>query len=488
MARSAWGPRTFDSGPTTVADVRRHDAGSQRSRSIRSCAAALLIFVALCGPVGWAARAEAAVTTPPSHDETYVTSVFATFLDRRPTPVEAAQATSISMTTVAARAQLVSFLVLSPEWLTATVDKLYVDTLGRPADPSGRAYWLGLLQSGQISPATLGAQFYSSPEYFAGFGQSDLRTWILDLYSKVLLRSGASDAAGVNYWAAVANQLGRSVVAGAIYQSPESCRSRVAAQYVALLGRSPDAAGWAYWAAQLPVLGDLALSTSLASSAEYYGPLAPGQVVIPPPPPRLIDQLASTGGATKIITVESAGWSSTTAQVMTWQRTVVGWLEIAGPWQANVGYNGWSSAQVRREGAGTTPTGMYSFGTGFGLAANPGYSLGWFVVGPNDYWAEDPSRADYNTHQIGPSNPANAPWAASEHLVDYPVAYRYAALINFNEPPSGPYGSGIFLHVSTGRPTAGCVSLPQAELLQILPWIDASTRIVMGPQSVLTSY
>lgn len=264
--------------------------------------------------------------------------------------------------------------------------------------------------------------------------------------------------------------------------------NRVAAQYAKLLRRAPDIAGWTYWAARLPAHGDLALSTSLASSGEYYGPLTPGQVVTAPPPPRLIDQLASTGGATKIITVESAAWSSTTARVMTWQRTVVGWQELAGPWTANVGYNGWSSVQARREGAGTTPTGMYGFGTGFGLATNPGYTLGWFAVGPNDYWAEDPSRPDYNTHQLGPSNRASAPWASFEHLIDYPIAYRYAALINFNEPPSGPFGSAIFLHVSTGRPTAGCVSLPQAELLQILRWVDASTQIVMGPQSVITSY
>jgi L,D-peptidoglycan transpeptidase YkuD (ErfK/YbiS/YcfS/YnhG family) len=33
-------------------------------------------------------------------------------------------------------------------------------------------------------------------------------------------------------------------------------------------------------------------------------------------------------------------------------------------------------------------------------------------------------------------------------------------------------GSAIFLHVSTGGPTAGCISLPVGELLQVLRWLD----------------
>lgn len=157
--------------------VRCRHAESHRLNTIRSRVVALLITVAMGVPFVMAAPAGGAATGPPTHNETYVTSVFTTFLDRKPTSEEVAQATAISLTTVAARAQLVSFLVMSPEWLTTTVDRLYVDTFGRPADPTGRAYWVGLLRSGRISPATVAAMFYSSPEYFAGFGQSDLRTW-----------------------------------------------------------------------------------------------------------------------------------------------------------------------------------------------------------------------------------------------------------------------------------------------------------------------
>ena len=50
-------------------------------------------------------------------------------------------------------------------------------------------------------------------------------------------------------------------------------------------------------------------------------------------------------------------------------------------------------------------------------------------------------------------------------------------------PARGGRGSGIFLHVSKGAPTAGCVGLPTNELLTALRWIDSGTRIIMGPDS-----
>jgi L,D-peptidoglycan transpeptidase YkuD (ErfK/YbiS/YcfS/YnhG family) len=127
--------------------------------------------------------------------------------------------------------------------------------------------------------------------------------------------------------------------------------------------------------------------------------------------------------------------------------------------------------------------GSFTFGTGFGLSPNPGYRLGWFDVGPTDYWVEDPASPVYNTHQQGPADESQAPWGHFERLIDQPVAYQYAALINFDVPASGGRGSGIFLHASKGAATAGCVSLPVGELITALRWIDQGTRIIMGPDS-----
>jgi L,D-peptidoglycan transpeptidase YkuD (ErfK/YbiS/YcfS/YnhG family) len=203
------------------------------------------------------------------------------------------------------------------------------------------------------------------------------------------------------------------------------------------------------------------------------------------PPDALISQIPDTSGAAKVITVVSPQWSSKTADLTLWQRTPDGWVTAGGPWEAHVGYGGW--AWEPGEGAGLTPIGSFTFGTGFGTGGDPGYSLGWFDITSEDYWVEDPASPDYNRHLAGPANPRKAPWSHFEHLIDYPVAYRYAALINFNVPAVSGRGSGIFLHVSTGGPTAGCVSLPTNELLTTLRWIDGGTRIYMGPDDTIRS-
>jgi L,D-peptidoglycan transpeptidase YkuD (ErfK/YbiS/YcfS/YnhG family) len=50
-------------------------------------------------------------------------------------------------------------------------------------------------------------------------------------------------------------------------------------------------------------------------------------------------------------------------------------------------------------------------------------------------------------------------------------AYDYAAVIAYNTARVPGRGSAIFLHVGTGGPTAGCVSLPEAELIKVLRWL-----------------
>ena len=63
-----------------------------------------------------------------------------------------------------------------------------------------------------------------------------------------------------------------------------------------------------------------------------------------------------------------------------------------------------------------------------------------------------------------------------------PPAYDHGAVIAYNTARSPGLGSAIFLHVSTGGPTAGCVSLPASQLVEGLRWLDPGRdpRIVLG--------
>jgi len=50
--------------------------------------------------------------------------------------------------------------------------------------------------------------------------------------------------------------------------------------------------------------------------------------------------------------------------------------------------------------------------------------------------------------------------------------YDYGAVIAYNTARVPGAGSAIFLHVSDGTSTAGCVALPSARLLEVLRWLD----------------
>lgn len=216
------------------------------------------------------------VTTPTltitvgSRDVEFVRAAYADFLDRAPSRFAIDVATARPLDTVAARARIVSDLSRSPEWIRVTIDRMYVDTLGRRGEAGGVAFWTRQLQLGRRTVSQVAADFYASSEYYAGFGRSDDRTWVRDLYTKLLHRDGTADRAGVEYWVGRTRARGRTWVAFALFQSSESCHARVAALYATLLGRGPDVGGWDFWAGRVNRLGDLALAAELAASPEYY--------------------------------------------------------------------------------------------------------------------------------------------------------------------------------------------------------------------------
>jgi L,D-peptidoglycan transpeptidase YkuD (ErfK/YbiS/YcfS/YnhG family) len=92
-----------------------------------------------------------------------------------------------------------------------------------------------------------------------------------------------------------------------------------------------------------------------------------------------------------------------------------------------------------------------------------------------DVWVDDPRSRHYNTHQV---LPARGRWRSAERLRI--PAYAYAQVIGFNEAGRPGLGSAIFLHVDTGRPTAGCVALPRSALLRVLRWQRPGGMVVVS--------
>ncbi len=204
----------------------------------------------------------------------------------------------------------------------------------------------------------------------------------------------------------------------------------------------------------------------------------------------LADQLANTGGATQLITVDSPSYASTTATLTAWSLVGDCWQVTFGPWTANVGTTGVSDD--KHEGDGATPTGAYTIGpTMYGVDPNPGVSYPYHQLVCGDWWDEDPTTADYNTFQHVACG-ATPPFGGdSEALWQTAPAYDYFAVIDYNMNPVVPgKGSAIFLHVDTGGPTAGCVSIPEGDLVQVLDWLSPSATplIVIGTDAEIRDF
>jgi len=152
---------------------------------------------------------------------------------------------------------------------------------------------------------------------------------------------------------------------------------------------------------------------------------------------------------------------------------------VFGPWRARVGRNGLSAHH--REGDGTTPTGTFGLGpVVYGVNPDPGVSRRYHRLVCGDWWDEDPRSPTYNRFRHVACGATPPFGGGSEALWRERVAYRAFAVIQYNAAPVvAGRGSAIFLHVSTGRPTNGCVSLEQGRLLSLLGRLRPGARITI---------
>jgi L,D-peptidoglycan transpeptidase YkuD (ErfK/YbiS/YcfS/YnhG family) len=197
-------------------------------------------------------------------------------------------------------------------------------------------------------------------------------------------------------------------------------------------------------------------------------------------PQNLANSMETPTSARQLVTVEAKVMRTTYAELRTWRKVRGCWVAAAGPYTARLGKSGLSSN--RREGDGTTPTGLYRIGpTMYGNEPNPGVRFRYRRVRCGDWWDEDPRSPTYNSFQHVRCG-TTPPFAGdSEGIWQQPRPYPFLAVIEYNMRPVVPgRGSGIFLHAQTGGPTIGCVSLRKDQLRAVLRWLRPGDAPVIG--------
>jgi L,D-peptidoglycan transpeptidase YkuD (ErfK/YbiS/YcfS/YnhG family) len=223
--------------------------------------------------------------------------------------------------------------------------------------------------------------------------------------------------------------------------------------------------------------------TTPPSSLAPAPPTAP-PATAPPASSLLVSRVAGVNSAQQVITVATDGYGTSYATLTAFERDSNGWRRVFGPWSAYVGRNGVAPYGEKREGDGRTPSGVYGFDFMFGIYGDPGTHYPYRrITGTDIVWDDDSNSTNYN--RWIDTNTASA-GVNPEPMYNSP-SYNYGAVIAYNTARTPGLGSAIFLHVSHGSSTAGCVALPTDQLLALLRWLDPgrSPAIAIGTLDAL---
>ncbi|MGV0624479.1 L,D-transpeptidase family protein [Mycolicibacter minnesotensis] len=174
---------------------------------------------------------------------------------------------------------------------------------------------------------------------------------------------------------------------------------------------------------------------------------------------------SAVGNATQVISVVGTGGSK--AKMDIYQRGATGWQPVAAGIPTFVGSAG--MAQKAKSGYPATPMGVFTLPYAFGTAPNPGGGLQYVQVGPDHWWDGDDNSPTFNTMQVCKRAQCAFNTSESENL-EIPQ-YKHAVVMGVNTPRTPGDGAGFFFHTTNGGPTAGCVAIDDAKLVQVIQWL-----------------
>lgn len=202
----------------------------------------------------------------------------------------------------------------------------------------------------------------------------------------------------------------------------------------------------------------------------------------------------------QFLIITSKNWNSTTANLIYYEKKKDKLLKMSDNIPVNLGRNGlgWGKGiidfntfygSLKHEGDDKSPAGIFNLSYAFGYL--PKDSLSWLKypyqqVTTKIECVDDTTSIFYNT-LVNTEN-INKTWISSEIMQSEGIHYKYGIFVDHNSNPQIPgCGSCIFIHIwsSFGKPTAGCTSLSEEQILKLLHWLDVKKKpmLIQLPES-----
>ena len=182
----------------------------------------------------------------------------------------------------------------------------------------------------------------------------------------------------------------------------------------------------------------------------------------------------------QLIFVSASGTTATIAMVT---------RDADGTWSEDLctsGYVGSAGVGETTEWNHITPRGQFGFTYAFGILPNPGTKLSYTQVDDTYYWVDDVNSRYYNQFVTTKTTPKA--WNSAEHIIEINPAYHYVLSLDYNPNCTPGVGSAIFLHCSTNRPTGGCISVPEDQMITILKNVQPGCQIIIDSANGLKNY
>lgn len=202
----------------------------------------------------------------------------------------------------------------------------------------------------------------------------------------------------------------------------------------------------------------------------------------------------------QFLIVISKDWDSTKANLIYYEKKKGKLLKMSNNIPVNLGSSGlgWGnglinfntySGPIKHEGDCRAPAGIFKLSYAFGYL--PIDSLSWLKypykqVTTKIECVDDTNSIYYNT--LVNADNINKTWISSEIMQREDVLYKFGIFVDHNSDLKIPgCGSCIFIHIwkGFGKPTVGCTSLSEEQIVKLLHWLDVKKKplLIQLPES-----
>ena len=177
----------------------------------------------------------------------------------------------------------------------------------------------------------------------------------------------------------------------------------------------------------------------------------------------------------QLIVVVSSNLHATQGWMQRYEKKEI-WTPIGTPFSITLGRNGLGYAEdkypLKIEGDGRSPLGLFSLKKAFGYSKTSPTKLSYEQADDTLYCIDDSEDPHYNQLLRLPTNSIMPKSYEVMHRAD--GVYQYGLVVDYNQERVKERGSCIFIHLkhTDNHPTSGCTALDEADLIELLHWIN----------------